>query len=485
MTLQAQRAAMPSGRSSTPSWTNRSPPLGSSALRGLRRGRRPVHLRLPTPQCAPNFAYLMTDDARAAISSVPGVGAISVTLDDHYTGTEINAAVARGGAFADAFPGETRGDLTALRLLFRRKALVGRQARVCEELARDHEDAAICALRVRELLADRYRVDARLLTPNARVDGVDTRAGRGGACGWPAWSLRRRGDAAERLQAWEGAHAAGLPVCRALAALDDEPGPLLVLEPPPPRALAGDGSRPRRPGPPARRRPGRAGAARRRDRGRRPGPRRRRRPRPRRAAARRAGGRSASRGRAPGRDRGRGAGRRGPAAPTERPPDPPPGGRGRCGCPGRRGMWRGAALAVAAAAALLLVGGSVRHGGQQAREPAPAAAHSPLAPPSPPHGAAGAARPQRPQPPTPLRETAAAVRAPARGRHRVPGRRPAAHRGPCGPVPPPRPAARLDCTRRRHRVRRCPAGPAGRALGPDSPLGPPGPGRRGSPMTSR
>ena len=96
-----------------------------------------VHLRLPTPQCAPNFAYLMTDDARAAISSVPGVGAISVTLDDHYTGTEINAAVARGGAFADAFPGETRGDLTALRLLFRRKALVGRQARVCEELARD------------------------------------------------------------------------------------------------------------------------------------------------------------------------------------------------------------------------------------------------------------------------------------------------------------------------------------------------------------
>ena len=49
------------------------------------------------------------------ISSVPGVGAVSVTLDDHYTGTEINAAVARGGAFADAFPGETRGDLTALR----------------------------------------------------------------------------------------------------------------------------------------------------------------------------------------------------------------------------------------------------------------------------------------------------------------------------------------------------------------------------------
>ena len=110
-----------------------------------------VHLRLPTPQCAPNFAFLMADDARAAISGVAGVAAISVVLDDHYTGAEINAAVARGAAFSSAFPGETRGDLAPLRALFRRKALVGRQARICEELARDHDDATICALRVEDL----------------------------------------------------------------------------------------------------------------------------------------------------------------------------------------------------------------------------------------------------------------------------------------------------------------------------------------------
>ncbi len=89
-----------------------------------------VRLRLPTPQCAPNFAYLMTADARDAVLGVPGVGAVTVVLEDHYTGAEINAAVGRGGGFADAFPGETAGDLGALRELFRRKALVARQSRL-------------------------------------------------------------------------------------------------------------------------------------------------------------------------------------------------------------------------------------------------------------------------------------------------------------------------------------------------------------------
>ena len=89
-----------------------------------------VRLRLPTPQCAPNFAFLMAADARDAVRTVPGVGAVSVVLEDHYTGAEINAAVGRGGGFADAFPGETAGDLDALRTLFRRKALVARQSRL-------------------------------------------------------------------------------------------------------------------------------------------------------------------------------------------------------------------------------------------------------------------------------------------------------------------------------------------------------------------
>ena len=93
-----------------------------------------VRLRLPTPQCAPNFAYLMVADARSAVRRLPGVGGVTVVLEDHYTGEEINAAVGRGEGFSEAFPGETEGELGALRALFHRKALVARQSRLCEAL---------------------------------------------------------------------------------------------------------------------------------------------------------------------------------------------------------------------------------------------------------------------------------------------------------------------------------------------------------------
>jgi metal-sulfur cluster biosynthetic enzyme len=89
-----------------------------------------VRLRLPTPQCAPNFAFLMAADAAAAVRGVAGVRSVNVVLEDHYTGAEINGAVNRGEAFSEAFPGETAGDLRALRELFQRKALLARQSRL-------------------------------------------------------------------------------------------------------------------------------------------------------------------------------------------------------------------------------------------------------------------------------------------------------------------------------------------------------------------
>jgi len=94
-----------------------------------------VRLRLPTPQCAPNFAFLMAADARAAVDRVPGLGQVVIELEDHYTGDEINLAVSRGDGFSAAFPGETRGELDALRVLFQRKALVARQGRLLEGLS--------------------------------------------------------------------------------------------------------------------------------------------------------------------------------------------------------------------------------------------------------------------------------------------------------------------------------------------------------------
>ncbi len=94
-----------------------------------------VALRLPTPQCAPNFAFLMAADARAAVRRLPLVRRVTIRLEDHYTGDEINAAIGRGEGFTGAFPGETADDaLGGLRELFQRKALTARQAAVCEAM---------------------------------------------------------------------------------------------------------------------------------------------------------------------------------------------------------------------------------------------------------------------------------------------------------------------------------------------------------------
>jgi metal-sulfur cluster biosynthetic enzyme len=116
-----------------------------------------VHVRLPTPQCAPNFAFLMAADTRAALTALPGVGAVTVVLDDHYTGDEINTAIGHGGGFEQAFPGESGeapADLEALRELFQRKALLARQGRVAQALltaGRAPED--VVALRLGDLPA--------------------------------------------------------------------------------------------------------------------------------------------------------------------------------------------------------------------------------------------------------------------------------------------------------------------------------------------
>ena len=122
-----------------------------------------VRLRLPTPQCAPNFAFLMAADTARAAWGVAGVTSVNVVLEDHYTGREINAAVNAGGSFADAFPGETRGSLDALRALFQRKALVARQSRLL----------SVCALTLGEL----HGPDADRVRELRRALGIDASDG--------------------------------------------------------------------------------------------------------------------------------------------------------------------------------------------------------------------------------------------------------------------------------------------------------------------
>ncbi|HTU87727.1 MAG TPA: iron-sulfur cluster assembly protein [Solirubrobacteraceae bacterium] len=119
-------------------------------------GEVEVVLRLPTPQCAPNFAFLMAADARQVVRRLPDVRAVTIKLEDHYTGAEINAALDRGEGFTGAFPGETvDDDLDALRDLFLRKALIGRQSRLCEALlARGESPERITGRRLEDLPED-------------------------------------------------------------------------------------------------------------------------------------------------------------------------------------------------------------------------------------------------------------------------------------------------------------------------------------------
>jgi len=92
--------------------------LGFVSELQLEGGRVRARLRLPTYFCAPNFAYLMVADARAALTSVPGVEEAWVTLEDHFASGEINAGVEAVREFSSTFPGQTDGELAELRLLF-------------------------------------------------------------------------------------------------------------------------------------------------------------------------------------------------------------------------------------------------------------------------------------------------------------------------------------------------------------------------------
>jgi metal-sulfur cluster biosynthetic enzyme len=111
-----------------------------------------VRLRLPTYFCAPNFAYLMVADAKAAVLSVPGVRRAQVVLDDHYASDEINSGVNEEKGFDGTFPDETESpNLEDLRGLFRRKSFVARQEKLCRALlAEGYSSGELAEMRLGE-----------------------------------------------------------------------------------------------------------------------------------------------------------------------------------------------------------------------------------------------------------------------------------------------------------------------------------------------
>lgn len=97
----------------------------------IRGGGATVHLRLPTAFCSPNFAYLMVADADDALRAIPGIGPVSVVLDDHHDSAKINAGIAAGAGYVGTFGSEAEESLEELRAIFRRKAHLAAMERCC------------------------------------------------------------------------------------------------------------------------------------------------------------------------------------------------------------------------------------------------------------------------------------------------------------------------------------------------------------------
>jgi metal-sulfur cluster biosynthetic enzyme len=106
-----------------------------------------VSIRLPTYWCAANFAFIMAEDARAAVERLAWVREAVVMIEDHYSDAEINRAIAAKLRFSAAFPGEADGDLSDLRRIFRAKAFMRRQEKLLRRmLAEGHSAASLAAL---------------------------------------------------------------------------------------------------------------------------------------------------------------------------------------------------------------------------------------------------------------------------------------------------------------------------------------------------
>jgi metal-sulfur cluster biosynthetic enzyme len=116
-------------------------------------GRVTVEVRLPTFWCAPNFAFLMVQDARDAVAAVPGVESVSVRLVDHFAEQGITDSVAAGRSFDEAFPGLSDGQgLDGLRRLFWVKAFTMRQEVLLRRLlAEGRSPAQVTGMRLRDL----------------------------------------------------------------------------------------------------------------------------------------------------------------------------------------------------------------------------------------------------------------------------------------------------------------------------------------------
>lgn len=113
-----------------------------------------IAFRLPTYWCAANFAFLMADDMRLAVSALPWAGQVQVHLHEHMYAEAINAGVAQGSGFEASFGDAAQGGLEGLRRTFALKAFQRRQAALVQHLLdQGHTLAALALLDIAALPA--------------------------------------------------------------------------------------------------------------------------------------------------------------------------------------------------------------------------------------------------------------------------------------------------------------------------------------------
>jgi metal-sulfur cluster biosynthetic enzyme len=126
--------------------------LGFIARVAVKGNRAAVDFRLPTFWCSANFAWIMAEDMSRALAALPWLAGSDIRLVDHFASKKVSEGVAAGRSFREAFGDEAAANLDAIRETFRRKAYLGRMARLIEALReRDWSDARIAGAAISDI----------------------------------------------------------------------------------------------------------------------------------------------------------------------------------------------------------------------------------------------------------------------------------------------------------------------------------------------
>ena len=138
-----------------------------------------IDFRLPTYWCAANFAYMMAEDMRDAVGTLPWVTRVVPQLHAHMCAEQVNRGVAEGLDFGTAF-GEAGDDdtLADLRTTFRRKAFQGRQEVLLRALLAQGFDKTVLVAMTIEALQGTAIAGAEV--PGLKRRYLDMRARVGG-----------------------------------------------------------------------------------------------------------------------------------------------------------------------------------------------------------------------------------------------------------------------------------------------------------------